>query len=185
MANLEARSAKMITIGVDAHKQVHAAAALDDSGRELANWRGPNSITGWEELLEWAQAWHSELQWGIEGGWGYGRGLAQFLVTAGQRTYEVNARWTALGRRSIDHVQKAELDRQHYQFVGAPRALVADFYKPRPLDPNEERTFQIIERFGLSFGCSLRTEKNTPKVLLGQSFSFKAAYGVGTSGVPV
>ena len=30
----------MITIGVDAHKQVHVALALDDAGRELGHWRG-------------------------------------------------------------------------------------------------------------------------------------------------
>ncbi len=103
----------MITIGVDAHKQVHVATALDDLGRELASWRGPNSVAGWKALLEWATAWHSELQWGIEGGWGYGRRLAQFLVVAGQRTYEINARWTALGRRKARKPDKTDrLDAQ-------------------------------------------------------------------------
>ncbi len=33
----------MITIGVDAHKSVHAAVALDDAGRAIDQWRGPNS----------------------------------------------------------------------------------------------------------------------------------------------
>ena len=98
----------MITIGVDAHKQVHVATALDDSGRELGAWRGPNSVPGWEELFEWARAWQSELEWGIEGGWGYGRGLAQFLVAAGQRVYEVNARLTALGRRRARKTDKTD-----------------------------------------------------------------------------
>src|SRR5205085_2464464 len=40
----------MITLGVDAHKTVHAAVALDDAGREIATWRGPNSPDGWAEL---------------------------------------------------------------------------------------------------------------------------------------
>lgn len=99
----------MITIGVDAHKRVHVALALDDAGRELANWRGPNSIAGWEQLFRWAQARQSELQWGIEGAWGYGRGLAQFLVVAGQQVYEVNARWTALGRKRARKSDKTDL----------------------------------------------------------------------------
>ena len=99
----------MITIGVDAHKRVHVALALDDAGRELAHWRGPNSVTGWQQLFQWAQAWQSELEWGIEGAWGYGRGLAQFLVAAGQRVYEVNARWTALGRKRARKSDKTDL----------------------------------------------------------------------------
>ena len=38
----------MITLGVDAHKQVHVAVALDDAGHELGRWRGPNSQRGWQ-----------------------------------------------------------------------------------------------------------------------------------------
>ncbi len=43
----------MITIGVDAHKRVHMAVALDAAGREVAQWRGPNSPGGWQQLLIW------------------------------------------------------------------------------------------------------------------------------------
>ena len=32
----------MITIGVDAHKRIHQALALDDRGTVLAHWRGAN-----------------------------------------------------------------------------------------------------------------------------------------------
>ena len=89
----------MITLGVDAHKQVHVAVALDDAGRELDRWRGANRPEGWESLHAWAVSMGDERQWGIEGAWNYGRGLAQHLVAAGERVYEVNARWTAEGRR--------------------------------------------------------------------------------------
>jgi hypothetical protein len=34
----------MITIGVDAHKRVHAAVVVDAAGREVGHWRGPNSL---------------------------------------------------------------------------------------------------------------------------------------------
>ena len=89
----------MVTIGVDAHKRVHAAVGLDDAGRELGQWRGPNSARGWSELLEWGAKLGSQRQWGIEGAWGYGRGLAQHLVATGELVYEINPRWTAFGRR--------------------------------------------------------------------------------------
>lgn len=67
----------MISIGVDAHKQVHAAVAIDDAGRELGQWRGPNSKSGWLRLAAWSEEFGPARRWGIEGAWSYGRGLAQ------------------------------------------------------------------------------------------------------------
>jgi transposase len=84
---------------VDAHKQVNMAAAIDATGREVARWRGPNTPEGWRQLVAWAAAVDGDTRWGIEGAWNYGRGLAQCLVEAGATVDEVNARWTAAGRR--------------------------------------------------------------------------------------
>jgi transposase len=89
----------MLTIGVDAHKRVHVAVAVDEAGCEVARWRGPNSVTGWQGLAAWAATLGPDCRWGIEGAWNYGRGLAQQLVAAGAAVYEVNPRWTAEGRR--------------------------------------------------------------------------------------
>jgi hypothetical protein len=44
----------MLTIGVDTHKTVHVAIAIDDCGQEVATWRGRNTTAGWTELLAWA-----------------------------------------------------------------------------------------------------------------------------------
>ena len=98
----------MITIGVDAHKQLHAAIALDDQGKEVGPWRGANSRESWAELAGWASGLGAERQWGIEGAWNYGRGLAQYLVGVGETVYEVNPRWTALGRRSARKPGKSD-----------------------------------------------------------------------------
>lgn len=101
----------MITIGVDAHKSVNAAFALDDAGRELEFWEGPNTEAGWQGLLKWAVNLGPDRHWGIEGAWGYGRGLSQHLVAADETVYEINARWTALRRRSAHKPGKTdELD---------------------------------------------------------------------------
>jgi transposase len=89
----------MITIGVDAHKRVHVALAVDDGGRELGHWRGPNTLAGWQEVLIWAEAFGAPRRWGVEGAWSYGRSLAQHLVGHGETVFEINTRWTALGRR--------------------------------------------------------------------------------------
>lgn len=89
----------MITIGVDAHKRVHVAYAIDEAGREIGQWRGANSASGWRQLFAWANEIRGERQWGIEGAWSYGRNLAQFLVGCGETVFDVNPRWTAFGRR--------------------------------------------------------------------------------------
>ena len=98
----------MITVGVDAHKRVHVALALDEFGRETSTWKGTNSKRGWDSFQSWLQRLGEERRVGIEGAWGYGRGLAQHLVAAGEAVYEVNARWTAAGRRSARKSDKTD-----------------------------------------------------------------------------
>jgi transposase len=103
----------MVTIGVDAHKAVHAAVALDAAGQVLGQWRGTNSRAGWGALHAWAVGLGAPRQWGIEGVWNYGRGLAQHLVDADETVYEVNPRWPAEGRRSARRPGKSDaLDAQ-------------------------------------------------------------------------
>jgi transposase len=99
----------MISIGVDAHKRRHVAVALDERGHVLDQWHGPNSAAGWRALARWAHQLDPARQWGIEGAWNYGRGLAQHLVQAGEAVYEVNTRWTARGRRQARSVSKTDV----------------------------------------------------------------------------
>lgn len=90
----------MITLGVDAHKAIHVAIAVDEAGRELGEWRGPNSADGWSSLARWGTAFGPESWWGIEGAWGNGRGLAQHLVAGGSIVFEVSPHWTTRLRRN-------------------------------------------------------------------------------------
>jgi transposase len=102
----------MITIGVDAHKDVHAAVALDEAGRELDQWRGPNSPQGWARLAACAAAHAAShgaaRQWGIEGAGHYGRGLAQQLLAGGETVYDINPRWTAQERQRARRPAKSD-----------------------------------------------------------------------------
>ncbi len=59
-------------------------------------------------MSRWAAGLPGPRVWGIEGAWGYGRGLAQQLVAEGATVYEVNSRWTALGRRSARKPGKSD-----------------------------------------------------------------------------
>lgn len=128
----------MITIGVDAHKRVHVALALDEAGREISQWEGPNSRDAWRQLKLWALSTGSTRQWGIEGAWGYGRGLAQHLVDSGEVVYEVNPRWTALGRRSARKPGKTDrLDAR------AVALLVRQESSTLPLVSAEDQTAEL------------------------------------------
>ena len=98
----------MISIGVDAHKSMHVALAVDEAGREVGDWQGPNSESGWQHLAAWAFGLGEPRQWGIEGAWSNGRGLAQHLVGRGETVYEINARWTAMRRRSAHKPGKTD-----------------------------------------------------------------------------
>lgn len=89
----------MITVGVDAHKRVHVAVALDERGRRIGEWGGANSKEGWAECERWLVELGDERLVGIEGSGSYGKGLAQHLVACGEAVYEVNSRLTAEGRR--------------------------------------------------------------------------------------
>jgi transposase len=98
----------MLVLGVDAHKKLPVAVALDDRGRPVGHWRGSNRVASWQECLQWATQLGEPPQWGIEGAWNFGRGLAQHLVEAGETVYEVNARWTAQGRRQARRPGKTD-----------------------------------------------------------------------------
>lgn len=130
-----------LTIGVAAHKRVHAAVAIDGQGRPLGQWRGRNTPAGWQDLTGWAaevvreqtSAADTALVWGIEGAWQYGRGLAQQLVADGAAVVDVNPRWTAGMRRGSRRPGKSDrLDAQAVaqvvqREVDLPRVAAEDY----------------------------------------------------------
>jgi len=86
-------------IGVDPHKSLHEACALDSD--VITRLRMTSSRTGYQKLITWAQSF-PERTWAIEGAHGLGRHLAQFLVARGERVVDVpaflSARVRELGR---------------------------------------------------------------------------------------
>lgn len=96
----------MIWIGVDAHKKLHQASAISESG-VVGERTIPNTAAAWAALLEWAGQWPERI-WAVEGAWFLGRGLAQYLATQGERVHEVNGRWTARRRRSMRRPGKSD-----------------------------------------------------------------------------
>jgi transposase len=76
-----------VAIGVDTHKEVHVAVALDALGAQLDSREIATTPAGYRSLLSWAE----ELgvpAFAIEGTGSYGAGLVRFLQRAGVSVYE-------------------------------------------------------------------------------------------------
>jgi transposase len=79
-----------IVVGVDTHKDVHVAVALDRIGGRLGEISVATDRAGYAALEKWALGFGSVQTFGIEGTSSYGAGLTGFLRRAGYRVVEVN-----------------------------------------------------------------------------------------------
>ncbi len=82
-------TAEMITVGVDTHKDIHVAVALDGLGRRLGTLSVPTSLAGYKELVAWANGFGPLERAGVEGTGSFGSGLARFLRAKGIEVFEV------------------------------------------------------------------------------------------------
>ncbi len=79
-----------VIVGVDTHKHVHVAVAIDDAGQRLGEHRIPVDTVGYQDLERWAKSLGRVTSFGIEGTGSYGVGLASFLRRHGHKVVEVN-----------------------------------------------------------------------------------------------
>lgn len=100
----------MLTIGVDPHKRLLVACAVNEAAQPLDRWAGDNNRAGWEAFLSWSAGLAQPVQVAIEGTGSYGAGLAKCLAARGFTVYEINPRWTAHGRRSARRRDKSDDD---------------------------------------------------------------------------
>ena len=89
MASLPA-VAPQITVGVDSHKDVHVAAAVDQVGRVLGTTWVPTTTRGSAQLLGWATRLGAVQRFGIEGTGSFAAGLSRWLQQQGYQVVEVN-----------------------------------------------------------------------------------------------
>ena len=79
-----------VIVGVDTHKHVHVAVAIDTRGIRLGDHSFVADSSGYQALLMWAHT-HGRIEtFGIEGTGSYGAGLARAVRHAGHRVVEVN-----------------------------------------------------------------------------------------------
>jgi transposase len=98
----------MVTVGIDPHKHVHVAVAVDAHGRRLGKpVTVANNAVMITVLLTWIRsitdaadaADGAPVTWAIEDGRGFARRLADGLLLAGQEVVWVPARLTAAHRK--------------------------------------------------------------------------------------
>ena len=80
---------EVITLGVDTHKDIHVAVALDGLGRRLGTLSVPAIPAGYENLVNWARGFGPLERAGVEGTGSFGAGLTRFLRAQGIEVFEV------------------------------------------------------------------------------------------------
>lgn len=85
--------------GVDTHKDLHVAAAVDTTGRLLGTAAFPTTAAGYRALLGWLRGLGEVARVGVEGTGSYGAGLARHLAAAGVEVVEVDRPDRRLRRR--------------------------------------------------------------------------------------
>jgi transposase len=79
----------LVTVGVDSHKELHVAVALDQLGRRLGAITVATTPRGFGQLERWARRLGAIQRFGIEGTGSYAAGLARWLAARGHQVVEV------------------------------------------------------------------------------------------------
>ena len=82
--------ARKVIVGVDTHKHVHVAVAIDTWGIRLGDRSCAADSDGYQQLITWAERHGRVAAFGIEGPGSYGAGLARAVRRAGHQVLEVN-----------------------------------------------------------------------------------------------
>jgi transposase len=79
-----------VIVGVDTHKHIHVAVAIDARGSRLEDRSFPADSGGYQALIDWAESFGRLDSFGVEGTGSYGVGLAGAIRRRGHRVVEVN-----------------------------------------------------------------------------------------------
>lgn len=91
---------EVVTVGIDAHTQVHVAAAVDPRGRVVDQFETGANRSELARMLTWIQALPVPREVAVEGAKGFGRALTLLLLAAGEEVIDVPTHLTAKGRRT-------------------------------------------------------------------------------------
>lgn len=139
------RTALEVWVGVDTHRDVNVAVALDERGRRLGDVTVPTTGEGHATLLEWARSLGDEVRgFAVEGTGSYGAGLTRHLQAHGQFVLE------ATRPRRDRMAQRNDGKSDTIDALRAAKALLADELdiapKQRDGDVEALRTLQVVKR---------------------------------------
>jgi transposase len=86
-----------VLIGIDPHKSVNAAAAIDEQGELAGHETFPANRIGLRALERWAKRF-PERRWAVGGAAGIGRPVAQRLAMAGEKVVDVPPKLSSKAR---------------------------------------------------------------------------------------
>ena len=139
--------ARKVIVGVDTHKHVHVAVAIDRWGIRLRDQAFVADSGGYQALITWAET-HGRIEaFGVEGTGSYGAGLARAVRRAGHRVVEVNRgdRRTrrAAGKSDTIDAEVAARSVLAGQSTAIPKT--ADRSGPRNLDSGLSAIFIVFQ----------------------------------------
>ena len=70
---------RRVVVGVDTHKHIHVAVALDELGGRIDARSFAADRSGYEQLIDWGTSLGREVTFGVEGTGSYGAGLASAI----------------------------------------------------------------------------------------------------------
>jgi len=79
-----------VVIGVDTHKHIHVAAAMDSIGGVIATLTIATDSGGFRQLRDWATSSGQIIAFGIEGTGSSGAALTSFVQRDGHRVIDVS-----------------------------------------------------------------------------------------------
>lgn len=119
-----AQAEMVVTVGVDTHRDVHVAAALDERGGLLGTGSFPTTGAGYAALVRWAERFGVVERFGIEGTGCWGAGLTRYVTEQGFDCVEV-IRPNRQHRRRYGKSDSADA-------LGAARAVLSGEATGRP-----------------------------------------------------
>ncbi|MBX7132458.1 MAG: IS110 family transposase [Fimbriimonadaceae bacterium] len=109
MSMRQAPSHRRVIVGVDTHKYVHVAVAIDALGTILDSRSFAADSSGYTQLIDWAVGFGGQVTFGIEGTGSYGAGLA-----------------SAVRRRDIGAIEVVRTDRRDRRLRGKSDTIDAE-----------------------------------------------------------
>lgn len=100
---------RRVVVGVDTHKYIHVAVALDELGGRIDARSFAADRSGYAQLIDWAVGLGREVTFGVEGTGSYGAGLA-----------------SAIRRRSIGVLEVLRTDRRDRRLRGKSDTIDAE-----------------------------------------------------------